>query len=214
MSTGQPDSPDWWVGQLRPGQAVTVDVYGERMTGKLLSLKDRVIEVHVPISQQSSMLRASTAQGRAEISIDGGAAIAAVSCWPVGDSVRMRVIGPVELVQRRMHVRVALDVPVVLTWATGETGRAVGGTERVMGRSTDLSIGGMRVQPANIVWPSPGAEVTVLIDLPGGAVQATAESLGKTPDYGLRLQFSSVSPAAAAAIADCVQSHGKGRDGR
>jgi hypothetical protein len=194
---GVRDAPAWWSRELRVGQSVDLIIYGERMKGRLAGFTNQALEVVIPLSEQSSALRGgTTVHGAVTISIEGGAATAPVSCWPINHMIRLQITGPVELVQRRQHARRDVDAMVALTWEN-EGGQ----WERVISRTADISIGGTQVRSANIVWPSPGTPVWLTIDLPGGLpLQTEAEAVGKTLDYGLRLRFKRVPPEIEARI--------------
>ena len=196
-SRGEPHSDaDWWARELSPGQAVDLIVYGEQMSGRTVGVRDGGIDVVIPIAEQTQPLRVSSAPGTAVIAVEGGAARVPVSCWSQGDVVRLQVVGPVELIQRRVHARRAIDVPVALTWPGGRGGS----WERLIGRTEDISAGGLRIGSAAVVWPSPGVAVQLVIDLPGGSIRTNALVIGKTPDYGLRLRFVGCSPPDLARI--------------
>ena len=178
--------PAWWSKEVRLGQSVELMVYGGQMSGLISGFRDGLIEVGIAARHQVLPMRVSTVSGTAVISVDGGAASTPVYCWPEGDVVRLEVVGPVELVQRRRHTRRPLDVPVVLTWA----GVHAGSWEQALSRTADISAGGLRVSPAGgVTWPSPGSAVNVALDLPGDPITMAAFVLGWTPNLGLRLRF-------------------------
>lgn len=183
-------TPLHWSTDLRPGASVELVVYGDRMEGRLESFSGDTLRVRIPIPQQVSGLQLSTAHGTATVAIEGGAANLPVSCWPVADVVRLQVIGPVEYIQRRRFTRYQREVPVTLAWAQS----TIGAWQRVVTSTVDLSMGGLRVNPASTVWPDAGAKVLISVDLPDGPFHAEAQVVGKTPDYGLRLEFAELHP--------------------
>jgi hypothetical protein len=84
-------------------------------------------------------------------------------------------------------------VPVSLGWVCPGTRSG----SHVRSHTVDLSNGGVRVAPATTVWPGRGLSVQILLELPDGACQAQGQVVGTTPDYGLRLNFTDLSPATA-----------------
>ena len=192
--------PDGWTSQLRTGQAVELVVYGDRMTGRLVRFTEGRIDIIVPRTDQPATLQVAMVPGVVSIPIDGGAASAPVSCLPNGEAIRLQVVGPVQLVQRRVHQRRAIDVAVTLTWP----GDRPGSWEQAITRTEDISVGGLRVQTAKVVWPSPGTQVLLVLDLPDGPAALEARAVGKSPDYGLRLIFDEVAHDVSARIAAYV----------
>jgi len=180
--------PAWWSGDVLAGHAVELDIYGDRMTGHFRDSDGETLRITVPIADQVPALQMSTCHGSAVISIPGGAATAPVSCWASGDLVRLQVIGPVEFIQRRVHVRRAIRLPVDLGWLRPGA-RA---WDHARSHTVDLSLGGLRIAPATTVWPACGVTVQVMLTLPDGPCQLVAEVVGTTPDYGLRLVFSNL----------------------
>jgi hypothetical protein len=178
-------APGWWTAQLRIGQSLELIVYGERMAGRLTGVAGASMEARVAVPEQVPALALTKVTGTVAISVPGGVASAPVLCWSAGTTVMIQVTGPVELVQRRAHQRRVLDVPVALTWPSSRHG----GWERALARTADISVGGLRVQFAHVAWPSPGVPVSLVVDLPGGAISVEATVIGKTSDYGLRMGF-------------------------
>lgn len=191
----QRDAPDWWATALHPGQDVDLQLYGETMCGRLQGITGNTFTVTIPISEQSPGLL-STAHGTAVIPMPDGAARLPVTCWASGNQVRMQVIGPVEFIQRRMHVRVALRLPISLGWLPPGTSSWC----HVKSFTVDLSLGGTQIEPATVVWPDSGLPVQLRVSFPDGPWPAEAEAVGKTADYGLRLRFGELSPEALARI--------------
>jgi c-di-GMP-binding flagellar brake protein YcgR len=187
---------DSWLAALHPGHMVELIVYGQQMVGKVLRIADDNITVRIPIEDQSGDLRRFSVTGTAVISIDGAAARVPVTGQSTGEFVRLQFIGPAEIIQRRLHVRVTLSVPVHLAWQS-EPGGPWNWAES---RTVDMSVGGVRVASARAVWPSIGEVVQVSMELPQGSMTEHATVIGKTPDYDLRLAFSAVSPQTQAAI--------------
>jgi PilZ domain len=188
--------PAWWPGGLRTGHLVELTIYGDSMTGHLREISSEELSVTVPVTQQAPGLMLSRAYGTATISMEDGAARVPVSCWAAGDVLRLHIVGPVEFIQRRGHVRVAVRLPAYLGWLrpgdrTWDHARSF---------TVDISVGGVQVAPVTTVWPSMGAAVQVMIDLPDGPWQTQAEAVGKTRDYGLRLRFADLDPMAAERI--------------
>jgi c-di-GMP-binding flagellar brake protein YcgR len=166
------------------------------MTGRLLRINDDNITVRIPIEEQSGDLRRFSVTGTAVISIDGAAAQVPVTGQSTGEFVRLQFVGPAQIIQRRLHVRVTLSVPVRLAWQS-EPGGPWSGAEST---TKDISLGGVKVASARAVWPSIGEQVQVAVDLPNGTVTEKAVVIGKTPDYDLRLEFVSLSPTTRSAI--------------
>lgn len=189
-------TPAWWAGDLQAGHDVDLEVYGDRMKGRLLDATDETLQITVPIRDQTAGLRMSTAHGTAVISLAGGAARVPVTCWSAGDLVRLQVIGPVEFVQRRVHTRLAIRLPVSLGWL--RPGERTWNHAR--SATVDISAGGLRVAPATTVWPAVDSIVQVQLDLPDGECHLQAQVIATTPDYGLRLAFSDLAPAVGARI--------------
>ena len=182
--------PAWWTGEVPAGHTVELEIYGDRMTGHFRDSDGDALRITVLVAEQVPALQMSTCHGSAVISIPGGAAIAPVSCWASGDVVRLQVIGPVEFIQRRVHVRRAIRLPVDLGWLRPGD-RA---WDHARSHTVDLSLGGLRIAPATTVWPACGVPVQVLLTLPDGPCQLEAEVVGTTPDYGLRLIFTDLAP--------------------
>jgi hypothetical protein len=191
------DSPDGWSKDLYRGYAVELLVYGDRMNGRVEAVVGDTMSVRIPVREQVGILQVSTAHGSLVISLPDCAAIVPVSCRSAADLVRLQVIGPVEFVQRRLDPRFAFDAPVTLCWRRAE----IGAWERAVSRAVDISLGGLRVEPVTTVWPSAGVPVLLSLDFPDRALQAQAETIGKTSDYGLRLRFTDLAPGLAARIA-------------
>ena len=189
-------APAWWGERVAPGHAVELLIYGERMTGRLRDIVGDTLSITVPVTEQVGGLLLSTAHGTAVISLEDGAARVPVSCWVSGTLIRLQVIGPIEFIQRRVHPRVTIRLPITLGWLR-PGGRA---WDHVSSFTVDLSAGGLSVAPVTTVWPSIGSPVQLRLDLPDGPWQTTAEAVGKTPDYGLRLRFTDLSAASAARI--------------
>ena len=196
MLTSASGAPAWWGGRVAPGHIVELHVYGERMTGRLGDIVGDTLSITVPVAEQVGGLLLSTAYGTAVISLEDGAAQVPVSCWASGSRIRLQVIGPIEFVQRRVHPRVAVRLPITLGWL--QSGGRV--WNHVRSFTVDLSAGGLRVAPVTTVWPSSGSPVQLRLDLPDGPWQTTAEAVGKTADYGLRLRFTDLSTASVLRI--------------
>lgn len=179
-------SDDSWMDGLHPGHLVELLVYGQTMVGRVLRIAPDNITVRIPTAEQAGDLRRYSVTGTAVISLDGAAARVPVSCQSTGEFVRLQIIGASEIIQRRLHVRVALVAPVRLAWQSEP-----GGPWRwAESRTVDISVGGLRVASAKAVWPSVGAQVQVSIEMPRGeTVSEPATVIGKTPDYDLRLTF-------------------------
>jgi hypothetical protein len=188
--------PSWWTGELKAGHTVELVVYGDRMIGRLVDGTVDTIRITIPVQQQVSALRLSTAHGTAEISLTAGAARVPVSCWVTGDLVRLQIIGPVEFVQRRVYARVAVHLPVSLGWL--RPGERTWNHAR--SDTVDISLGGLQVAPATTVWPGSGVSVQVMLTFPDGPHQLQAIVVGTTADYGLRLEFSDVPAPTATRI--------------
>jgi hypothetical protein len=196
--------PSWWTGDLQDGHLVELEVYGDRMTGRLVDTSADSIRIRIPARHHASGLRLSTAHGTAEISLAGGAARLPVSCWVTGDLIRLLIIGPPEFVQRRVHTRVAVHLPVTLGWL--RPGRRT--WDHARSDTVDISLGGLRIAPATTVWPGSGVGVQVMLMLPDGVCQLPAVVVGTTPDYGLRLEFSELPAATATRIERLTSSEG------
>ena len=190
------DLPAWWTGDAPTGHAVELEMYGDRMIGRLQTADGDVLQIRIPVADQVTALRQSTAHGTAWISLAAGAVRIPVSCWASGDRVRLQVIGPAQFIQRRVHTRLAIQLPVRLGWLRpGARAWA-----HASSHSVDLSLGGLQVAPATTVWPSAGLSVQVLLELPDGPCQMVADVVGTTPDYGLRLMFTDLAPMTAGRI--------------
>jgi hypothetical protein len=181
---------------LHPGHQVELEVYGQTMTGRVLKTASDNITIRVPIEEQTGDVRRFSVTGTAVISIDGAAARVPVSVQSTGEYVRMQVIGAAEIIQRRMHVRRPLSVPIRLAWRSSPDGPY----SWAESRTVDISVGGVRVASAKAVWPSIGERVEVSIQLPGGEIVEKATVIGKTPTYDLRLEFSGVKARSRALI--------------
>ncbi|MFI7587477.1 PilZ domain-containing protein [Spongisporangium articulatum] len=179
--------------QVRVGQNVVMSVYGESIPGRIVAVHDAMTEMRVLQPQAAQVLGTAAAEGEAVVALAAAALVIPVVCWAVGDRLRWRARGQARLLQRRKHQRVGLDVATLLSWreAAGSAMR------RVVCRTADLSEGGVRLQPASVVWPSVGSRVTVTLDLADGPAHVAAEVLGTTEDYGLRLRFSPGADVAA-----------------
>ena len=173
-----------------------LDVYGDRMIGRLRDAEGDTIRITIPVADQVPALMLSTAHGTAWISLAAGAARVPVSCWAAGDVIRLQVIGPAQFIQRRVHNRVAIRLPVSLAWL-GPGDRA---WAHARSYTVDLSLGGLRVAPVTTVWPGPGLSVQIRLELPDGPCQVAAEAVGTTPDYGLRLVFTDLAESVATRI--------------
>jgi hypothetical protein len=185
--------PTWWLPDAPIGQAVELEVYGDRMSGRLQGAEGEAFEITIPLADQVAALRLSTAHGTVWISLTAGAVRVPVSCWASGDVVRLQVIGPAQFVQRRAHLRFAVQLPAHLGWLRpGDRAWA-----QARSHTVDLSLGGLQLAPATTVWPGFGISVQVLLELPDGPCQLAADVLGTTPDYGLRVVFTDLAPAAA-----------------
>jgi len=189
-----------WMSGLHTGHQVELLVYGHRMSGKVLRINPDNFTVKIPVEEQSGDVRRFSVTGTAIVSLDGAAANVPVTVHSTGEFVRMQVIGPAEIIQRRRHVRVRLQVPIKLAW------KSDGAWSHADSRTQDISTGGIRVAPARAVWPSAGDEVTASIELPGGhVVEERAKVIGKTPEYGLRVEFVRLSAATRQWITDLIE---------
>ncbi|MDQ1288410.1 MAG: hypothetical protein QG622_1975 [Actinomycetota bacterium] len=190
-----------WMRGLRPGHLVELLTCGEMMIGKVLHMTSDDITVSVPVDEQPDALDEISLTGTAVISIDGAAARVPVRGEPSGESVRLRFTGPAEIIQRRLHVRVLLAVPVRFVWQS-----SVGGPwHRAESLTVDISIGGVRIAPGEGAngegaWPSVGQHLEIALDLPSGTVLERATVIGTTPDNDLRLTFSSIGEETREAI--------------
>jgi hypothetical protein len=189
-----------WTGGLRTGNQVDLVVYGQRMTGKLLKINPDNFTVRIPIEAQTMDVRRFSVTGTAIISLDAAAANVPVSVQSTGEFVKIQIIGPATIVQRRRFQRVRIAVPVKLAWRSGGTWHyAESSTE-------DVSTGGLRIAPARAVWPSAGEEITASIELANGTVlQEKAKVIGKTPAYGLRIEFLRVTRGTRAWITELIE---------
>jgi c-di-GMP-binding flagellar brake protein YcgR len=185
--------PSWWDGELPIGHAVELEVYGDRMIGRLRDAEGDTIQITIPVAEQVPGLMLSTAHGTAVISLAGGAVRVPVSCWSGTDVIRLQVIGPAQFIQRRLHSRLTIKLPVSLAWL--RAGERV--WDHARSHTVDLSLGGVQIASATTVWPPSGVAVQVQLDLPDGPCQVHAEVVGTTPDYGLRLVFTDVDPQVA-----------------
>ena len=139
VELGAGAAPAWWSGHLQRGHAVELVVYGEQMIGRLREITGDTLTITVPVEEQGSGLRLSTAHGTAVLSLEGGAARFPVSCWASGEIVRLRMVGPLEFVQRRIHPRVELRLPITLGWLhPGERT-----WDHVRSFTVDISAGGL-----------------------------------------------------------------------
>jgi hypothetical protein len=190
-----------WMRGLHLGHQVDLEVYGQCMTGKVLKTAPDNITVRMPIDEQSGDVRRFSVTGTAVISIEGAAARVPVSVQSTGEYVRLQVIGPAEIIQRRLHGRATISVPVRLAWCSTSGGRV----RWAQSRTVDISVGGVRIASARTVWPGLSERVDVAIQLPSGEVTEQATVIGKTPTYDLRLEFVGVTAATRQAIEDLVR---------
>ena len=172
-----------WSAAVTPGSAVELLLYGDSVPCRVRTVGADGLTVAPRHRDAVRSLPLTTAYGTLVVSLPGGAARVPVSARAAGDILRLHPVGAPDVVQRREHARHRIDVPVLITWGSA------GGADQVLGRTVDVSRGGLRVAPASVVWPDLGARVTVAAELPGGTLHAEAEVLGKEPDYGLRLRF-------------------------
>jgi len=192
-----------WMSGLHTGHLVEVLVYGQRMTGRVLRINPDNFTVKIPVEEQSGDVRRFSVTGTAIVSLDGAAANVPVTVRSTGEFVTMQVIGPADIIQRRRHVRIRLSVPIKLAW------RSDGVWNYAESRTQDISTGGIRVAPARAVWPSADEEVTASIELPNGTVlQEKAKVIGKTPEYGLRVEFLRLGAATRAWIMELIEEQG------
>jgi hypothetical protein len=175
---------------------VEIEVYWQKMTGKVLKYTADSITVTIPITDQSGDVRRFSVTGTALFSIDGAAARVPVSVQSTGEYVRMQVIGAAEILQRRMHVRVPVSAQTRLVWQSHPEGPFAWAESTAV----DISVGGVRIASTKTVWPSIGTEVQVSVQLPGGEITEQAAVIGKTPTYDLRLEFVSLSVSSRAII--------------
>jgi hypothetical protein len=165
-------------------------VYGDRITGRVDKVGRDHFSVRVSADARRDALQLSTAFGTAVVSLADGAANVPVSVRTSGDVLQIQVVGPAEFLQRRRHTRLTIRLLAVVCWQRGDRG----GWERVATHTLDLSLGGVHVESAPTVWPSPGSGVLVGLGLPDGSLEIPSQVIGKTAAYGLRLEF--VEPAA------------------
>lgn len=189
-----------WMRGLHPGHLVELEVYGQTMTGKVFKTATDNITMRIPIEEQSGDVRRFSVTGTAVVSIEGAAARVPVTVQSTGEYVRMQVIGPAEIIQRRMHRRIMISLPVRLAWRSTPDGPMSWAESRTM----DLSVGGLRIASAKAVWPSIGERVDVSIQLPDGEITEKATVIGKTPTYDLRLEFIGVKHRSQLAIEELV----------
>lgn len=192
---------DSWMRGLHPGHLVQLVADGQIMIGKTLAAGPDHITITVPLDEQPDGLRCCNVTGTAVVSLDGAAARVPVSAQSVGESVRLQLIGPAEIIQRRRYVRVPLSVPVHLAWQ-GDQGGSWSGVES---RTVDISVGGLRIASARAVWPDDGQTVQVSLALPDGTVVERATVIGKDCTDDLRLAFTGIGPAARMVIESLVQ---------
>ncbi|WP_165400337.1 PilZ domain-containing protein [Motilibacter rhizosphaerae] len=100
-------------------------------------------------------------------------------------------IEDVQPVQRRRHVRVFVEVPLVATISTGAA------TE---GKARDLSASGVRITFPNDSVFLPGARVRLTLQLPAGPLHVSAMAVGLSPKGGFGFQFVDLAPNAEDAI--------------
>jgi c-di-GMP-binding flagellar brake protein YcgR len=198
-STSTATDLDWMDG-LHTGHMVELMVYGQRMSGRVLRINPDNFTVRIPVEHQSGDVRRFSVTGTAIVSLVDAAANVPVTVQSTGEFVRMQVIGPAEIIQRRRHVRIRVAQPIKIGWrVAGEWNYAESNTQ-------DISMGGIRVAPARTVWPSAGEEVVVSIDLPDGTVvQEKAKVIGKTPEYGLRVEFTRLSSRTGQWISEVIE---------
>jgi c-di-GMP-binding flagellar brake protein YcgR len=190
-----------WMRGLHPGHQVDLEVYGQRMTGKVLKTAQDNITVRMPIDEQSGDVRRFSVTGTAVISIEAAAARVPVSVQSTGEYVRLQVIGPAEIIQRRLHRRATISVPARLAWRSAGDGRV----RWAESHTVDISVGGVRIASARTVWPGLSERVDVAIQLPSGDVTEQATVIGKTPAYDLRLEFAGVAARTREAIEELVE---------
>jgi len=192
-----------WMSGLRTGHQVDLLIYGERMTGRVLRINPDNFTVRIPVEQQTVDVRRFSVTGTAVVSLDASAANVPVTVQATGELVRVQVIGPAQIIQRRRHQRVRVAVPVEVTW------RVATGWSQARTTTQDLSTGGLRLAPARTVWPSAGDEVVLALEVPGGQIcKEKATVIGKTPEYGLRVEFVRLSERCRQWIAELVEEHG------
>jgi len=195
---------DWMAG-LHTGNMVELLVYGQRMTGRVLRINPDNFTVKIPVEEQSGDVRRFSVTGTAVVSLEGAAANVPVTVQSTGEYVRMQVIGPADIIQRRRHVRIRVSMPIKLAWRSD----TMGNWSYAESRTQDISTGGVRVAPARTVWPSAGEEVVASMDLDDGTVvQEKALVIGKTPEYGLRVEFVRLSPRTRQWIVDLMEGEG------
>lgn len=192
---------DDWVSLVRQGYEVELVVYGDRMLGTVQEFSPDGLTVRIPVVRQTPDVRRFKANGTASVSLANGAATMPVAVMPNGELVRLQIIGPVDIVQRRRFVRVDIELPITVGWLDG----AVGAWQVAASHTLDLSVGGTRVAFARSVWPSTGTAVGTSLELPAGTFEIPARVVGKTPKYDLRLEFADVPAAAAAALRTLVE---------
>jgi hypothetical protein len=181
-----------WLSRTHQGYAVDLEVYGVRMRGQLESISQDSLTARIPLTDQSQDVRRQSVTGTAVLSLDDGAARVAVLVQSLGDQVRLHLIAPAELIQRRRYTRAPLHLPVKLRWRDQDDGP----WQHAESRTQDVSLGGVRVADAPTVWPRKGRPVRITLGLPHGAVEEKATVVGLTPGYELRLSFDGLSPLA------------------
>lgn len=195
---------DWMAG-LRPGHQVALMVYGHRMTGKVIRINPDNFTVVIPVTDQSADMRRFSVTGTAIVSLESAAATVPVTVRATGEYVRMQVIGAADIVQRRRFVRIRVAVPVTLSWRHDH-----GELLSVDSCTEDLSAGGARIASARTVWPSAGEEVNLVFEeSPSKPGQDRATVIGKTPDYGLRLEFSRLCNNTRQWLTDLIEESGE-----
>lgn len=188
--------PTWWTGDPPAGHTVELEIYGDRMLGRLRDTEGDRLRITIPVADQVPGLLLSTVHGTAWIARPAGVARVPVSCWGAGEVVRLQVIGPAQFIQRRSHPRLVTRLPVTVGWLqSGQRSWA-----HARSHTVDLSLGGLRMEPATTVWPAAGLAVQVRLELTDGPCQLQAEVVGTTPDYGLRLAFTDLAAATAERI--------------
>jgi len=143
--------------------------------------------------------------GTAVISMETGAVRVPVTIRPDQNLLWVEFIGLAERIERRQHVRVAVNLPVQLRWIAAD-----GVATRAEAHTRDLSVAAVRIAaiPAAaavldlipgghlmpLAWPGPGCTVLVTITLPTGVVQCSASAMDVTWDDDLRLKFIGTGP--------------------
>jgi hypothetical protein len=124
----------------RVGQTVEVDVFGTRMTAKVLRSGEASLEVDGPRCSEWRRLRLGV-HATVTLGADGGAARADATLGPAREGICLQLRGPFRLVNRRADPRAAIIMPVDVAWMPPNCSQAVVSTATTL----DLSAGGVRL---------------------------------------------------------------------